>query len=361
MTAPAAFTIYGAGLMGSLLAWRLARQGVKVTLLERAAEHSPQSAAWTAAAMVAPWAERSASTFDVFRNGELSLQLWPQLISELESETGMSCGYQCNGSLVVAHPADRNEMQQFCDQLSFNGLTPGMSEQVQMLDAASLRELEPNINAEFRQAVWLPQEAHLQQRILLTALWRAARQAGAELLFETAAEQQPAQGFILDCRGTGAAEDIQQLRGVRGEVLWLESEQRISRPLRLLHPRYHLYLVPKGESGGRYQYMLGATEIESDDRSPVSVRSAMELLSALYCLVPAFSEARIIAFDSNCRPALPDHNAAIIPFNNGQGLRVNGLFRHGYLQAPALLLTIQQHFGLPLSMNETYQQEVACA
>ncbi len=361
MKAAVDYTILGAGLMGSLLAWRLARQGLRVTVVECASECQPRSAAWTAAAMVAPWAERSASTAEVFHNGLLSLQLWPQLIRELERETGIFCGYQCNGSLVVAHPADRNEMQQFCDQLSFNGLTPGMSEQVQRLDALSLRELEPAINTAFAEALWLPQEAHLQQRVLLTALWRAARQAGADFKFDTASESYPAAGFILDCRGTGAVADIQKLRGVRGEVLWLESEQRISRPLRLLHPRYHLYLVPKGESGGRYQYMLGATEIESDDRSPVSVRSAMELLSALYCLVPAFSEARIIAFDSNCRPALPDHNAMIIPFDKGHGLRVNGLFRHGYLQAPAVLHKMQQDFGMPLSMQDIHLPEAVCA
>ena len=132
--------------------------------------------------------------------------------------------------------------------------------------------------------------------------------------------------------------DDLQLRGVRGEVCWIETaEVKISRPIRLLHPRYHLYLVPKGQTeAGVYRYMLGATEIESEDKSPVSVRSQLEMLSALYCLSPALAEARITETDVNLRPAFPNHKPQVV--RSGENLyRLNGLFRHGYLLAPAFL------------------------
>ncbi|MDO6805564.1 FAD-dependent oxidoreductase, partial [Wenyingzhuangia sp. 1_MG-2023] len=100
----------------------------------------------------------------------------------------------------------------------------------------------------------------------------------------------------IDCCGVGAQRWRSQVRGVRGEVIWIEApDVEIQRPVRLLHPKYHLYLVPK-EQG---RYILGATEIESSDRSPVSVRSALEMLSALYALSPALAEARILELASN--------------------------------------------------------------
>ena len=64
----------------------------------------------------------------------------------------------------------------------------------------------------------------------------------------------------------------------------------LSRPIRLLHPRFPLYVVPWGNG----VYILGATVIESEETGPVSLRSALDLLSAAYALDPAFAEAEIV-------------------------------------------------------------------
>ncbi len=103
----------------------------------------------------------------------------------------------------------------------------------------------------------------------------------------------------------------------------------LARPVRLLHPRYPLYIAPK-QNG---LYVIGATEVEGEDMSPVSVRSALELLSAAFSVHPGFGEARILELNSQCRPTLPDHRPALI-WNGARTLRVNGLYRHGYLIAP---------------------------
>ena len=114
-------------------------------------------------------------------------------------------------------------------------------------------------------------------------------------------------------------------------------EVSLSRPVRLLHPRVPIYLVPRG--GGIY--MLGATMIESDRRGPVTVRSVLELLSAAYALHPAFGEAEIIEMGADARPAFPD-NLPRIGMAGGR-LYANGLFRHGYLLAPALAMQMAEH------------------
>jgi glycine oxidase len=90
---------------------------------------------------------------------------------------------------------------------------------------------------------------------------------------------------------------------------------------------------------------VGATEIETEDRSEVSVRSALELLGAAYSVMPALAEARIERLDRNLRPALPD-NAPCVVIEPGL-IRINGLFRHGWLLAPALVEDALKRAGLP--------------
>jgi glycine oxidase len=86
---------------------------------------------------------------------------------------------------------------------------------------------------------------------------------------------------------------------------------------------------------GSKRYIIGATEIESEDTSPLSVRSSMELLSAVFSVNPNFGEARIVNTETNCRPAFRDNLPRIE--NEEKLTRINGLYRHGYLLAPAIV------------------------
>ena len=110
--------------------------------------------------------------------------------------------------------------------------------------------------------------------------------------------------------------------------------------MRLLHPRHRVYIVPRpGE-----RVLVGASEIESEDRSPMSLRSAVELMAAAHSILPALAEARILRLDTNLRPALPDHRPQV---HHEKGLlRINGLYRHGWLLAPALVDDALRALGL---------------
>jgi glycine oxidase len=136
----------------------------------------------------------------------------------------------------------------------------------------------------------------------------------------------------------GARPDWQNLRGVRGEVIRLHApEVSLTRPVRLIHPRYPLYIAPKQG----HVFVVGATEIESDDMSPASVRSTLELLSAAYAVHSGFAEARILEIATQCRPALPDNLPSIRRLGE-RNIQVNGLYRHGFLVAPALLDVVME-------------------
>jgi glycine oxidase len=98
----------------------------------------------------------------------------------------------------------------------------------------------------------------------------------------------------------------------------------------MLHPRIPLYIVPRGDG----IFMVGATMVESEARGRPTVRSVVELLNAAYALHPAFAEAEILEINADVRPAFPDNLPAVR--QSGRTLYANGLFRHGFLLAPAL-------------------------
>jgi glycine oxidase len=194
--------------------------------------------------------------------------------------------------------------------------------------------------------LFLPREGQLDNRQLLTALLEALQQLDVKLHWHTACEPDDLadHGFdwVIDCRGLGAKSSWSNthnpLRGVRGEVIRVHApEVKLQRPTRLIHPRYPIYIAPKEND----LYVIGATEIESEDLSPVSVRSSMELLSAAYSVHSGFAEARILESATQCRPTLKNNLPEICVPRAGI-MQINGLYRHGYLIAPAVMDAAQE-------------------
>ncbi|GAB2882510.1 glycine oxidase ThiO [Microbulbifer echini] len=340
----AKIAIAGGGLLGRLLAWRLCQYDVNITLFEAGKLSVPQGACWTAAGMISPLSELVHSEKQVYTQGLQSLDLWSDWSRKLELQGGRAVGFRRAGSVLVAHGKDRSELLQFLRELQ-GKLGESAREQVQVLDTKALRDLEPALHS-FEQGLYLRGEADINNHRLLPLLLDVLRLQGVQLRELTRVNCEPwcisfpggEEHFdcVIDCRGLGAKDQIKGLRGVRGEVMVVESREVVlQRPVRLLHPRYKLYAVPR--SDGRT--VIGATEIESEDLSPISVRSSMELSSALYSLNPAFAEARIVETRVNCRPATMNNNPYI---HNEEGLiRVNGLYRHGYLLAPAVVQQVE--------------------
>ena len=212
-------------------------------------------------------------------------------------------------------------------------LTPG----AQALDAAKLSALEPALSGRFNRAWFCPQDAQTDSHSFLQHSQTVLQQRGVSFCQLAAAECDANQlsrakancDLLLDCRGLGAKADWPQLRPVRGEVLRLRcSEISLNRPVRFYHPRYSLYVAPKAAQ----QFVVGATELESASEQGCTVRSALELLSALYALHPGFAEAEILALSASARPTLP---SPVPQIQQQDGvIALNGLSRHGYLLGP---------------------------
>ena len=350
--------IAGAGLMGRLLAFRLAEAGWHVTLFDENPAGDRSGCSFVAAGMLTPLAELEKAEPVIADLGMEALALWPQLLARLARPVF----FQRTGSLVVAHRQDMREMESFRTNVR-RKLTAG-----QVMDEIGgnrLTELEPELGI-FSRAIYFPDEGQIDPRQLMPALEETLHDCGVTWHYGTRVESLAPGSLkteggrvsfdqVLDTRGLGARRVLTGLRGVRGELLRVQTpEVGLNRPIRLIHPRYPLYIVPR--PGGHY--LIGATSIESDDTGPITVRSSLELLSAAYSLHPGFAEARVLESTVQCRPALPDN----LPSLSGTDglLRINGLYRHGFLIAPAIAEdAVRLLSGEPLQFPQLAEVEYA--
>lgn len=335
--------IVGAGLAGRLLAWQLLENGCQVSLFDKDKGEAEHSAARVAAAMLAPFSEILDAEPVVYQQGLAGIAVWQQWAAALANTTGVDIDLRTNGSIVVAHRNDAGDYRHFLQRLRQHKTVDQQS--VQELDKTQLTALEPELAERFDRACFLPQEACLDNHALLQALAVRIRQLGGQWQAGAAygsAQITTLQGFdhIIDCRGFGAVSDMAGLRGVRGEVIRVYApEVNLQRPVRLMHPRYKLYISPKPD----HVYVIGATQIESADEQPVTVRSSLELLSALYAVHTGFAEAHIVEQSARCRPAFADNLPRIQ--RAGNVISVNGLHRHGYLLSPAVISQVLLSLG----------------
>jgi glycine oxidase len=308
--------VRGAGIIGLWQALVLARAGHVVALADTAPAEAPLSvsASRYAGAMLSPDCEAEAAPPLVRDLGREGVAQWLAVYP----------GVVAAGSLVVAAGRDRTELARFAR----------VTERHTTLDAGGVARLEPDLAGRFDAGLYFADEAHMSAPEALAFLLGAVRDAGCEVAFGAAAAQATVdRDIVIDCRGFSARDDLPELRGVRGErVIVQAADVSFARPVRLLHPRVPLYIVPWANR----TYMIGATVIESEDGGPMTVRSALELLGAAYAVHPGFAEAQILDMGAGVRPAFADNVPRIHLREGGRTIHVNGAYRHGFLLAPVL-------------------------
>lgn len=304
--------VVGAGVAGLACAVHLLAHGVSVTVTERSAQLWDDASSWLAGGMLAPWCEGENAEPIVMSLGSHAGAWWKQYVS----------GLQEHGTLVLAHARDKPELKRFSNRTLH----------YEWVDQTLLAQLEPDLADRFELGLLYRRECHLDPRYVLQQLaTRICAQGGAIHVGVDGCMRSFGEDLTLDCRGVDARDTLPDLRGVRGEMLILKTDEvRLGRVIRVLHPRFPLYVVPR-EKG---VIMVGATMLESNKKGGTSVRSAVELLNAAYALHPALAEAEILELSAGIRPAFPSNLPRIV--RAGRTIIINGLYRHGFLLAPAV-------------------------
>lgn len=299
------FSVLGAGVAGLCAATALAERGLPVELI---VDRSVPASHW-AGGMLAPDCEGESAPAQVVAMGAGAVDWWAARVP----------GVTCRGTLVVAPPRDNAELDRFARMTTGHG-------------PADPATLEPELAGRFARGLFFAAEAHLDPRAALAALRDGLAARGVAI------HAGDPRGRVIDCRGLAARDHLPDLRVIRGEMLLVDAPDVVlTRSIRLLHPRFPCYVVPRGQG----RYMIGATMVETDDPGPITARAVMELLSAAWTIHPAFAEARLIETGAGLRPAFPD-NIPAIRHESGR-IHVNGMYRHGFLTAPALAQRLADH------------------
>ena len=303
-------SVIGAGVAGLTAAYEFVRAGCLVTIHEREAAPG-RGCSFYAGGMIAPWCEAESSEPIIVDLGREALTYWRETVPVAVTK----------GSLLVAPARDLPELTRFGRRTSH----------FETLDAGAIAALEPDLAGRFSRALYFAEEAHLDPRAAVAALERLLRQSPlATFRFGEEVDETDAD-WIVDCRGLAARDRLPDLRGVKGEMLVLQTRDiAFSRPVQLLHPRNPVYIVPRGDG----RFMVGATMIENEERGRVRARALLDLIGAAYAVHPAFGEAEVVEIGCDLRPAFPDNLPRLRV--EGRRLYINGLFRHGFLLAPAL-------------------------
>ncbi|WP_218044184.1 FAD-dependent oxidoreductase [Kiloniella majae] len=332
--------IIGSGIVGLSCASFFAEKNCDVTIISSSNGPDENCCSWWAGGMLAPWCEMESAEPLIGELGQESMRFWQKFTSS----------YQNKGTLVVATSRDLPDLKRFGRR----------TKNWQQVKQDQIATLEPDLADRFTTGLYYPEEAHFDPRQVLPELVNHLKNKGVIFCPNTSFSKQeldvPTKAdHRIDCRGLAAQDHLKELRGVKGEMLLIKSnEVNLSRPVRLLHPRIPLYIVPRDNG----LFMVGATMIENESRSGATVRSVLELLSAAYALHPALGEAEIIEIGVDARPAFPDNLPRIV--HEEKTTYLNGMYRHGYLAAPAMAKRlVEQVLGLSTTTKQFNEPAVS--
>jgi glycine oxidase len=334
--------VIGAGVAGLSIGWRLRQMGVEVTVLERA--QAGQGATWASAGMIAAAAELGEAQTP---EGELAFrarQMWPDFAREIEAASSMTIGYAQHGSLLVASNAE---------QAAVFASRAATDSDLEILNAAEARALEPLLAPSIAGALLASKEAQVDSRALGQALARAFVRAGGTLVLNEAvvrietfdgravAALTPAGFYHADAFVLAAGawsgligglppDAIPPVKPIKGQMLALASPNGTALPGRVVWGN-EVYLVPRGD-----RLLIGAT-LEDVGFDTGLTDAAEDWLSArAVSLMPDLRQWKIVEHWAGLRPGSPDGLPLLGPSAVSGLFVASGQYRNGILFAPVV-------------------------
>jgi glycine oxidase len=338
--------VVGAGIVGLCSAWRAARRGASVLVLDRA--RPPAGATRVAAGMLAPVGELAFGEPELLEMSLAAAAAYPGFVAELEAATGMVTGYTSHGALHIA--LDRDEAAEL---RRVHDLQRSLGLGAEWLPPRRCRELEPGLTPSFNGGGHAPAEAAVDPRAMSAALLAALSAAGAELRtgvevaaavldgerlagVRTAPGEELRAAAVVLATGAWAGESEwlpafarPPVRPVKGQILELRALDGAA-PCERIVASERVYLVPR-EDG---RLIVGATVEERGFDTAVTAGGVHELLREAYRLLPDVAEMELVEAMAGLRPGTPDNLPLIGPGALDGLVLATGHHRNGILLAP---------------------------
>ncbi len=350
--------IIGGGIIGGSIALELAKQKLRVLLLDR--QQPGQEASWAAAGMLSPVPD-AADAIPLVPLGRASLELYPQFVAEVEEASGLRAGHRRKGTIEVIFARDaRRELS------TLIALHHGLGLPSEALPVEEARKLEPALSRDAHAAALLPYEGAIDNRVLTAAVLAAARTAAVEIhagagvtsLIDpdgrTLGQRGPCGGVVAGgakffaqttilaagCY-SGEIEGMARYaptRPVRGQMVALRSSKaRLRRVLRSERG----YVVPR-DDGLPQKLVAGSTLENAGFEKNITAAGLEQILSAAIELAPELAGASIVETWSGLRPGTPDHLPILGPTDMEGLVIATGHYRNGILLAPITAKLIRE-------------------
>jgi glycine oxidase len=331
--------IIGGGVIGSSIAWRLAREGAAVTVLERG--RLGKEASWASAGMIAPQAEAQAAG-PFFQLCLHARDTFETTLEMLRADTDIDPEYDRVGILYLAlNDLERSELEQRAHWQASAGGT------VEELTLSAARKMEPAISPQTVYALHMPLERRVENRRLTQAYATAALGKGATIIEGVTAKQVLVNGtdatgvrtndgrafdadVVINAAGAWSGEiqgvgDKFESYPVRGQIVCFEA-----RPRQLRSSVFSLggYLVPRRDG----RILAGSTMEEAGFDKSVTLAGLTKITRAAFDMTPSLSELPFREAWSGLRPATRDFLPILGPSPSVPNLfYATGHFRSGIL------------------------------
>ena len=332
--------VIGGGIIGSSVAWRLAADGVQVSVFERG--RLGLEASWAAAGLISPQAEahEPGVFFDLAVAGKKSFDA---IVERLAAESGVDPEYDHHGVLYVAFDdGARAELQSRARWQRAAGA------EVEELSPRQAFKLAPVLSEKIIFALHMPNNRRVENRKLALAYINAATRAGAEFregarVDSVAVSAGRATGVGLADGSIEAGDVIINAAGAwAGEIRGLEDDRIRFYPVRgqiLCFDARPGLVVPSLFSGGailvprRDGRLLAGSVIEDAGFNKSVTLDGMErILRAVRTMVPSIASIPFREAWAGLSPAADDLMPVLGPSPTVAGvLYAAGHFRTGIL------------------------------
>lgn len=332
--------IIGGGIIGCSIAYQLAKKQVNVLVIEKASRVGTE-ASWAGAGILTSHASTHEPYPELCR---ASLALYPTLAAELKTETDIDIEFINSGTLSV-----------YFDETEAAGLI-GLAERrvnrgftAEVLTPEQAWQLESDISRSIAGAVLFPEDGHVQNPKMVTALAKGAANFGTKFLLGN-----PVSGFVREngrvigvtvngetihaetfviaagCWSgslTGFLDHPISIAPVKGQIVLLETMPPI---FQRIIDGLGIYIVPRADG----KILLGATvEFVGYDKSS-SVEGVKQMIDAAVEIAPKLAQSTFVQTWAGLRPYykkgpclgyLPGFDNVVL---------ASGHFKNGILLAP---------------------------
>lgn len=330
--------IIGGGIIGLSIARELHKNGYEIAIIETL--KIGRGASWTAGGMLAPQAE-GLEPGDFLNFCLDSRDMYDSFVRDIERDTHQEVGYWKCGILCPAFSEEEEtELKKRIEKYKQLELTG------KWLDRKELEDIYPSLGKEIRGAALFPDDAQVDNRLLMIALEKYIRSNRIELHEFTKAEK------IIHFNGkfvgvktnksiiegdfcviaAGAWTDIlykSHVFPIKGEMAAIDiSPKDIDRIIF----SSRAYLIPRKDYK---RLVIGATEEMVGFKDGNTVKGLMQLFNGLKDTLPHLINQNIQETWFGYRPATPDFLPVIGKTDIKNLYVATGHYRNGILLAPA--------------------------